>query len=158
MKRLLFILAFVCASFVGAQAQTKEQTKFEVCDSSNIYRVEDTLLADKGFGSAPLVETNPQFTGGVEALQKFFDDNLKLGDEAKSVFGRIPIALTVNCKGKVGDFKFLGKVFPEMAQEIIKVAEKMPDWKAGEAKGKAVDTVVRLSFTISQGKAKVSFK
>jgi hypothetical protein len=118
MKRFLFILAIVCALFVVGQAQTNEQTKFEVCDSSNVYRVDDTLLADKGFGSAPVVETNPQFSGGIEALQKFFDDNLKLGDEAKSVFGRIPIAFTVNCKGKVGDFKFLGKVFPEIAKRL----------------------------------------
>src|SRR5215203_277980 len=135
MKKFLFIPAFVCALFVGAQAQANEQTKFEACDSSKIYRVDDTLLADKGFGSAPVVETNPQFTGGIEALQKFFDDNLKLGDEAKTVFGRIPIAFTVNCKGKVGDFQFLGKVFPEMAQEIIKVAGKMPELGGGKSKG-----------------------
>src|SRR5688500_14636264 len=155
MKNFLLILTFIGVLIVGAQAQTKDSDKFEVCDGSKVYRVDDTLLVDKGFGSAPIVETAPQFGGGVEALQKFFDDNLKLGDEAKSVFGRIPIALTVDCKGRVGNFKFIGKILPETAQQIIEVAEKMPDWEAGKVKDKPVDTIIRLTFTIMQGKAKV---
>jgi hypothetical protein len=50
----------------------------------------------------------------------------------------------------------MSRIFPEMAQEIIKVAGKMPDWEAGKVKGKEVDTFAKLSFTISQGRAKVS--
>lgn len=156
MKNLVLAFALVLVALVGVNAGGDDKLKFEVCDSSNVYRIDDSLLAEKGYASAPIVESNPQFPSGVEALQKFFDENLKLGEDAKNVFGRVPIAFTVNCKGKVGDFKFIGRVFPEMAQEIIKVAEKMPDWEAGKAKGKEVDTYAKLSFTISQGRAKVS--
>ena len=116
------------------------------------------MLAEKGFGELKVVETNPDFSGKVEALQKFFDDNLKLSEEAKSLFVRVHIKFTVDCKGKVGDFKILSPAAPEVAQEILKIAEKMPDWVDGKVKGNAVDTVTKLAFTISQGKAKVSYK
>ena len=156
MKPLILALIIASASFAYTPARSDDKPKFEPCDASNIYRVDDPLLADKGYATSPLVETNPDFPGGPEALQKFFDENLKLGADAQNVFGRIPIALVVNCNGKVGDFKFIGRVFPEMAQSIIDVAQKMPDWAPGKAKGKTVDARTRLSFTISQGRTKVS--
>jgi hypothetical protein len=155
-----FILALIVAlvSLTGAKADGDDKPKFELCDASNVYRIDDPLLADKGYASLPLVETNPEFPGGSEALQKFFDENLKLGDDAKNVFGRVPITFVVNCNGNLGDFKFIGRVFPEMAQNIINVARKMPDWNAGKAKGKAVDTRAKLSFTSAQGRASRAFR
>lgn len=155
-----FILAFIVGlvSLTGAKAGNDDKPKFEPCDGSNVYRIDDPLLADKGYASLPLVETNPEFPAGAEALQKFFDENLKLGDDAQNVFGRVPIAFVVNCNGKVGDFKFIGRVFPEMAQNIINVAQKMPNWNAGKSKGKTVDTRTKLFFTIAQGHAKASNK
>src|SRR5258708_5373454 len=127
--RTLF-LAFIVGvlSLSGAKTGADDKPKFELCDGTNVYRIVDPLLAEKGYGSLPLVETNPAFPGGPEALQKFFDENLKLGDDAQNVFGRVPIAFVVNCNGKVGEFKFIGRVFPEMAEKIISVAQKMPDW------------------------------
>ena len=156
MRNLILVLALASSSFTYTATPGDDKPKFEPCDAANIYRVDDPLLAEKGFASLPLVESAPEFPGGTEALQKFFDENLKLGPDAQNVFGRIPVAFAVNCNGKVGDFKFIGRVFPNMAQAIIDVAQKMPDWTPGKAKRKTVDTRSRLSFTISQGRAKVS--
>jgi hypothetical protein len=158
MRTLIFTFVLVSISLTASNAGGQDKPRFELCDRSNVYRIDDSLLAEKGYASAPIVQSNPQFGGGAEALQKFFDENLKLDEEPKNVFGRIHIAFIVNCKGKVGDFKLISKVFPDMAQDIIKVGEKMPDWEAGKAKDKEVDTYAKLSFTISQGRAKVSMK
>ena len=156
MKTLILVLVLASASFTYTATRGDDKPKFEPCDPANLYRVDNPLLVDKGFASLPLVESAPEFPGGTEALQKYFDENLKLGPDAQNAFGRIPVAFAVNCNGKVGDFKFIGRVFPELAQTIIDVAQKMPERNPGKAKGKTVDTRSRLSFTISQGRAKVS--
>jgi hypothetical protein len=160
MKSLVLLLALACLtlSVASVHAQTESDTNFAACDSSNVYRIDDPLLAEKGFADSPIVESNPQFPGKGEALQKFFDEKLKLSEEAKSLFVRLHIKFTVSCKGKVGNFKILSPAAPELAQEILKVAEQMPDWEAGQVKGKAVDAHTKLAFTVSQGRAKVSYK
>jgi len=153
------ILALILGPLVVcANPRDDDKRKFELCDPSTIYRIDDPMLADKGYASLPLVQANPEFPGGTEALQKFFDANLKLGDDAQNVFGRVPITFVVNCNGKAGDFKVIGPAFPEMAQKIIEVAQKMPDWNAGKSQDKTVDARTKLFFTISQGRAKVSNK
>lgn len=160
MKCLVPVLTLVnlTLSVSGLWAQNESEVRSASCDSSIVYRIYDPMLAEKGFADSPLVEINPQFPGKVEALQKFFDEKLKLSEEAKNVFTRVHIKFTVNCKGKVGDFKILSSAAQELAKEIVKVAEQMPDWEAGQANGKAVETHTKLVFTISQGHAKVSYK
>lgn len=160
MKSLVPVLTLVYLTlFVsGLWAQKEREVKSAVCDSSIVYRIDDPMLAEKGFADSPLVESNPQFPGKAEALQKFFDENLKLSEEAKNVFVRVHIKFTVSCKGKVEDFKILSPAAPELAQEILKVAELMPDWEAGQTNGIAVETHTKLVFTVSQGRAKVGYK
>lgn len=147
----------MCVGLMQSAARGQENA-FKVCDNTSLYRIDDTMLAEKGFSDAKLVETNPQFTGKVEALQKFFDANLKLGEEAKNVFVRVHIKFVVDCKGKVGDFSILSPAAPELAKQVLAVAQKMPDWEAGKVKGASVDVIDKLAFTISGGKAKVSYK
>ena len=160
MKNLVLVLTLACftLSVSSAKAQNESETKFTTCDSSSVHRIDDAMLAEKGLADAPMVEINPQFPGKVEALQKFFDEKLKFGDEAKSLFVRVHIKFTVSCKGKGGDFKILSPAAPELAEEILKAAQQMPDWEAGQVKGKSVDAHTKLAFTVSQGRAKVSYK
>ena len=160
MRNLVVILALTCFVLPASilHAQNEGDAKFAVCDSSNVYRIDDPMLAEKGFADSPVVESISQFPGKVEALQKFFDEKLKLSEEAKNLFVRVHIKFTVSCKGKVGVFRILSPAVPELAQEILKVAEQMPDWEAGQAKGKAVDSHTKLAFTVSQGRVKVSYK
>ena len=157
MKKLLFILAFICASFVSAQARANDRVKFEVCDGSNIYCIDDALFAENGFGSAPLVETNPQFSGGVEALQKFFDDNRKSGDAAEfdayvaralKEFDVPGVAVAVVKDGKVVFAKGYG---------VRKLGDPMPvDDKTlfGIASNSKAFTAACLAILVDEGKMK----
>ena len=78
-------------------------------------------------------EQMPEYPGGVDALLKFIDDNLKLPKCVKSgeVSGTSVITFTVLASGDLGDFKVIRSLNAECDAEAIRVLKKMGKWKPG---------------------------
>jgi len=148
---------FLCACS-QVIAQGPKDAEFRLCDESKLYRVDDPMLAAKGLDSLPIAAVAPKPRGTADDLQRFFDEKVTLGPEAADLFVRVHIGFVVNCHGRLGEVRVLSPAAPEIGAAIAGVVEKLPEWEPGTAAGTPVDTLTKLSFTVSQGRAKVSLK
>lgn len=99
------------------------------------------------------VTTNPQFPGGMEALDKFVKSNFKMPrkDKKKQVQGEVMVKFTINADGRATDAKIInGGMSQKINIEALRVINSLPQWKAGTSNGKDVD--VMYAYTIKVGK------
>jgi len=151
-----FILGFMI--LVASTISLSQGSLSTKCDPTSIYRINYPLLVEKGYADVPLVENAPIFSSGSDSLQLYFDKNAMLGEDAINHFARVIIKFKVDCNGNVGEFESLGTVVPEIAELLMKAAKDMPRWIPGTISGKPVNTISVITFTISQGKARLSIK
>ncbi|PWK28175.1 protein TonB [Arcicella aurantiaca] len=95
------------------------------------------------------VEQNPEFMGGMEALAKFLQKNLRYPTSAANanVEGKVFMQFVVGQDGsitKVDILKGIGFGCDEEAQRVVKL---MPKWSPGKQSGRAV--AVRFTLPIS---------
>lgn len=92
---------------------------------------------------APLeiVELQPEFPGGPEALMQYFADSTRYPEQAvaDSIEGRVVCRMVIHKDGSVSDVEVLRGVDPLLDAEAIRVIEAMPKWTPGKVKGEAVD-------------------
>lgn len=89
-----------------------------------------------------VVEKQPEFPGGNEALMKYLGQNIKYPTVAaqNGIQGRVVCRFTVKRDGSVGDVEVVRKGdHPSLDREAIRVIESMPKWKPGQQRGKAVN-------------------
>ncbi len=134
-----------------------------ICDGKNIFSVDKESLLKEKVGELPLVDTNPEFEGGIEELKKYFAENPLTDEKAKDMMFRVAIAFVVNCDGKAGNFQIISKgkgTLETLANQVLERVNKMPqNWIAGKKKGKSVDCYQVLSFSIFSGQLdKVSYR
>lgn len=89
-----------------------------------------------------VVEKQPEFPGGNEALTKYLGQNIKYPTVAaqNGIQGRVVCRFTVKRDGSVGDVEVVRKGdHPSLDREAIRVIESMPKWKPGQQRGKAVN-------------------
>jgi periplasmic protein TonB len=96
-----------------------------------------------------VVEQMPEYAGGVAALSKFLQKNLRYPNPASNagVSGKVYVQFVVGQDGaisKVDILKGLGFGCDEEAERVIKL---MPHWSAGKQSGKAV--AVKFTLPIS---------
>ena len=91
-----------------------------------------------------LDETMPEYIGGVEALMKFIDANLKLPKCVKSgeVSGTCVIGFVVLPSGDCDEFEVVCSLNEECDAEAIRVLKKMGKWKPGTKK----NVPIRIKF------------
>lgn len=92
-------------------------------------------------------ETMPEFPGGVQAMYKFFEDNLQYPKDAGeiNVQGRSIIQFTVEKDGSITDIEVVRSVgHPSFDKEAVRVIKMMPKWKPGSQNG----TIVRCKYTV----------
>ena len=148
------------------------EDKEEIKEEETVESVEDTNEAIQGIAGPPVhsgpvvagpvgptveandedeifqvVEQNPEFPGGMDALTKYLSKNLKYPNDAldQGAMGRIFVTFVVNKDGSVVDAKVMnntmrggGKLPPSCEKEAIRVVEKMPKWTPGRQRGKTV--------------------
>lgn len=131
--------------------------EFDLCNKDKVYATQDYLYGDSYFKDYEKVKKKPKYTGGAQAIQKFFDTNVVLPEEASKIAARYHIIFIVNCKGQVGLIELKSKPFPGY-EEIIKACQSMPDWEPAIVKKESVDCYVRLGFTNQAGKLKVDYR
>ena len=111
----------------------------------------ETEEKDKIFLS---VEQNPEFAGGMNALLKFLQKNLRYPTPAvnANVMGKVYMQFVVGQDGnisKVDILKGIGFGCDEEAQRVVKL---MPKWSPGRQSGRAVTVkfTLPISFQLSE--------
>jgi TonB family protein len=95
-----------------------------------------------------VVEDNPSFPGGVEAMYAYIGKNLNYPKEAKEngIQGRVVVQFVVNLDGSITEVKVLKDIGGGCGDEAVRVVKAMPNWKPGTQKGKAVKVRYNLPF------------
>ncbi|MBO7101439.1 MAG: energy transducer TonB [Bacteroidales bacterium] len=93
-----------------------------------------------------VVEDDPEFPGGMEALYKFLQDNVQYPQLAleNGIEGRVYVTFVVEEDGSITNPRLLRDIGGGCGQEAIRVVKMMPKWKPGKQQGK----VVRVQFNL----------
>jgi len=100
-----------------------------------------------------VVENNPEFPGGDEALMAYLQKNIKYPAIAQDngIQGRVIIEFVVNRDGSVVDPKVMKSLDPSCDKEAMRVIKAMPKWKPGRQRGKAVRVKFRVPVLFRLG-------
>ena len=87
-----------------------------------------------------VVDQMPEFPGGMEALMKYFSDNVRYPVYAaeKKIQGRVICQFVVNKDGSISDIKVIKGVDKSLDREALRLIENMPRWKPGVLNGEKV--------------------
>lgn len=100
-----------------------------------------------------LVENDPSFPGGMEAMYRFFAENIKYPQEAKdkNITGKVYVTFVVEADGSISNPRLLRDIGGGCGQEAIRVVKLMPRWKPGKNKGQPVRVQFNLpvNFTLT---------
>lgn len=93
-----------------------------------------------------VVERLPEFPGGPVEFMKWLTRNLKYPAAAQSqkIQGKVIVSFIVNIDGTISDIKVLKSANPQLDREALRVMRMMPNWKAGEDKGKPCRTMMAI--------------
>ena len=147
MKRTALFLALVLlASVVGVNAQV-------IDDHLDVAVISDAEHDPRGVEifeipeSKPdensifqVVETQPEFPGGMAELMKYLQKNIRYPQICKEqrVQGRVIVQFVVNADSTITDVNVVKPVNPYLDQEALRVVKAMPKWKPGEQRGEPV--------------------
>lgn len=128
MKKLFTLLLFT-AAFSLAYAQQP---------ASNNNANDDEIFS--------IVENEPEYPGGDEALYKFISKNIVYPKSAreKGIQGTVLVEFVVEKDGKLSNIKVIRSADPALDAEAVRVISKMPKWKPGTQRGKKVRSTFRL--------------
>lgn len=95
----------------------------------------------------------PSFPGGMKALKKFMEKNLRTFDdieEGKAI--SVKITFVVGFDGKLKSFQILEDGGDIYSREVIRVLKKMPEWIPGKANGENVSVyyTIPVKFMAAQ--------
>lgn len=125
------ILVIVAAALFGTAAAQKPVTVSQEPANEQIFTV---------------VEQEPEYPGGMEALYQFLAANVKYPKDAReeNVQGRVIVSFVIEKDGSVTNIKVVKSPDERLSQEAVRVIESMPKWKPGKAQGKKV----RVQFSL----------
>ena len=96
-----------------------------------------------------VVEDQPRYPGGTNALMTFLRDNIKYPAEAAKagIQGKVIVQFVIGKDGTVRDVKPIRNVSPELDAEAVRVVAAMPKWVPGYQRGEAVN--VRYTLPVN---------
>lgn len=104
----------------------------------------------------PIIEypdLEASFPGGVVALQRWISENVQYPQTSIEMNeqGKVYLSFVVETDGSISNISIERGVSPDLDKEAKRVLRKMPNWEAGEAKGKKARTRCRLpiNFTLN---------
>ena len=152
MKRTaLFFALGLLASVVGVNAQVIDDNADVVVMSVEeqpmcveIFEVTEPEPDENAIFQ--VVETQPEFPGGIAELKKYFQKNTRYPKVCKEqgLQGRVIVQFVVNTDSTISDVKVVKPVNPHFDQEALRVVKAVPKWKPGAQHGKPV----RVRFTL----------
>lgn len=99
-------------------------------------------------GPVEFAEQMPEFAGGRDALYKFLASNLKSPYELDEGEERlVRVRFVVGLTGDLEDYEVLQSGGRAFDKEVVRVLKKMPAWKPGKSRNKAVAVYFILPVT-----------
>ena len=136
---LLLANARVSAQQVSKTDMTEPEINTADITDVNVTKTSTDTIFD-------VVETMPEFPGGMEAMMKYLSENIKYPEQAKEdgISGRVFIQFVIEKDGSVSNVKVLKRIGGGCDEEAVRVVKAMPKWKPGIQKGKPV----RVSYNL----------
>ncbi len=106
------------------------------------------------------VEKPAEFPGGIEAMMKWLQYNVKYPKEAEKAGeqGKAIVKFTVNKDGSISNATIEKSVSPSIDKEALRVVTSMPKWKPAENGGKKVACWFTLPVSFRLAPDKVTTK
>lgn len=100
-----------------------------------------------------VVEQQPEFTGGMQALATYLQKNIRYPASARrmGVDGTVYVQFVVSKDGSISEVKTIRGVSADCDKEAERVINAMPNWKPGKQNGKAVNVrfVLPVKFKLN---------
>jgi protein TonB len=102
--------------------------------------VKEVVVEDDADKIWTVVEQQPEFPGGLEAMMKFLQKNMKYPAQARRMGteGKVFVGFVVNADGRITDVSLVKGISMELDKEASRVVQSMPPWKPGKQNGRAV--------------------
>ena len=148
MRRQLGKAVAVVGVSMGLAALTACES--QLTEMSTDSRISSALTQSAGSKISQLmgdvVEQQPSYPGGFQALLDFLRENTKYPEQAQkdSIEGRVVLSFVVETDGSITEPKVVRSVHPLLDEEALRVAKLMPKWEPGYQNG----TPVRVKYNI----------
>ena len=98
-----------------------------------------------------VVENDPEFPGGAEAMYKYLAQNIKYPQLARenNITGRVYHQFVVEKDGSVTNVKVMRDIGGGCGAEAVRVVKSMPKWTPGKQRGKAVRVYYQIPVNVS---------
>lgn len=109
----------------------------EVIFEEPVEEVKDDGDANKVF---LVVEQPPEYEGGLEAMYKFINKNLKYPASARrmNIEGKVFLSFVVDADGSIAEATVLKGISADCDKEALRVIQMMPKWRPGKQSGRPV--------------------
>lgn len=146
---LAFLLVFANSCVNRDKKSGEDATTESVVTTPGSTDTPDLLPEEVGEDNSEVfvvVEEQPSFPGGNEAMMQFLADNIKYPKEAqeKGTEGRVIVNFVVEKDGRLSDFNVVRGVDPLLDSEALRVLKSMPNWTPGKQR----EEIVRVRFTL----------
>ncbi len=125
----------LCQAAVNRMKNNQNMVDGEVLVAKEVItrEVEEEIVFD-------VVEQNPEFPGGPQALFTWLSQNIKYPAiaEENGVQGVVIVRYAVERDGSITDVKVMKSVDPSLDKEAVRVVKSMPRWIPGKQKGETV--------------------
>lgn len=131
MKKSLLLIMLLCGITLGVFAQKTQETPVGVS----------------------VLDEQPQFKGGMPALQVFVSKNIKLPQEARNnhVNGEVVVHFIIEKDGTISNVSVGKGIGYGCDEEAVRVVKKMPKWIAGKKNKEAVRVKYMLPISFQTG-------
>lgn len=142
-KLLLTALAATVLTFSGCNTSDPDVTP-----ATN----QPKELTDEELAKEPVltvVDQQPEYPGGVQAMYKFLGESIRYPaeDSKNRIQGKVYLTFVIGSTGKIRDVEIVKGVSDSLDKESMRVIKAMPKWTPGRKDGKAV--AVRYNLPIS---------
>jgi protein TonB len=129
-----------------------EIESLEIDESAAIDPLENVNLEEEPEDSEPenkifiIVEKEPEFPGGLDALYQYLGSKIKYPAMAKDsgIMGIVNLTFVVEKDGTITGVKLLRDIGGGCGEEALRVIKEMPNWSPGKQRKKPV----RVQFTL----------
>ncbi len=110
--------------------------------------VEEVVIEEDPNKIFMVVEQQPEFEGGYEAMMRFISKNVRYPASARRMGteGTVYLSFVVGKDGSINDVTVLRGISADCDKEAVRVVQSMPNWKPGKQNGKPV--LVRFNLPI----------
>ncbi|MFD2570585.1 energy transducer TonB [Spirosoma soli] len=93
-----------------------------------------------------IVEKQPEFPGGIQAMWDYLKQNVKYPSEAvkANVKGKSYVSFIVQKDGRLTDFQLVHGLGSGCDEEAMRVIKAMPSWKPGSQSGR----LLKVKYTL----------